>query len=344
MQQTLSRHQPPNLPVQVGLVLAILALTCAPSRGQAMPDGLAAPKKVVYIDQDFPPAYVEFNKTKERFAKLGRHNVELSFVPSTSPDDPDKTPRWIERTRAIDPALILATNSNEAIVATREFPATPILYLSNADPRTNKLSAQRDAERNVSGVIFYQPIEGKLVEFLARCVPTVRSVGLLTRTGAAAASTVRAFLQAGAEGGLRIVTVSPALDASWPSIRDAMRSTKVDAWLFPSNFLSTKHRPNLVEYSRAQNLPAMFERKQATDMGGLMSYQHTLLTWHDIWVKQADLIFDGVPPAQIPIERPRTFEFRVNLDAASRIKGFQKQCLREANVLVNVPLGSASNQ
>jgi putative ABC transport system substrate-binding protein len=63
----------------------------------------------------------------------------------------------------------------------------------------------------------------------------------------------------------------------------------------------------------------MYEYRDWTEAGGLMSYGPSFRAMHQRAAYYVDRILKGAAPADLPVERPREFEFVVNLRTAQTL-------------------------
>jgi putative ABC transport system substrate-binding protein len=88
--------------------------------------------------------------------------------------------------------------------------------------------------------------------------------------------------------------------------------------LFPSP-LGSAHRAQIVQLAARHHWPAMYDRRDYVDEGGLMAYAASLT---DLWRRAAvyvDKILRGANPADLPIEQPQRFDFTMNLGTAEAL-------------------------
>ena len=81
-------------------------------------------------------------------------------------------------------------------------------------------------------------------------------------------------------------------------------------------------RPNenrIIALALKSRFPSMYDRREAVDIGGLMSYGADLADSYRRVAYYVDKILKGSKPADIPVEQPTRFEFVINLKAAKQI-------------------------
>jgi putative ABC transport system substrate-binding protein len=79
------------------------------------------------------------------------------------------------------------------------------------------------------------------------------------------------------------------------------------------------HRVQIVDLAVKSRLPAIYDRREFVDDGGLMSYGTNFADLSRRAATYVDKILKGRTPADLPVEQPMKFEFVVNLKAAKQI-------------------------
>ncbi|MGH7797880.1 MAG: ABC transporter substrate-binding protein [Candidatus Binatia bacterium] len=83
--------------------------------------------------------------------------------------------------------------------------------------------------------------------------------------------------------------------------------------------LMNEHRKRLIEFAAKNKLPAMYNREEFVEAGGLVSYATSFIDLTRRSATYVDKILKGTKPSDIPVEQPTKFEFIINLKAAKQI-------------------------
>ena len=78
-------------------------------------------------------------------------------------------------------------------------------------------------------------------------------------------------------------------------------------------------RPRILDFAAKSRLPAMYDRTDNVNGGGLMSYGVNEPELFRRAATYVDKILKGAKPADLPVEQPMKFEFIVNLKTAKQI-------------------------
>jgi putative ABC transport system substrate-binding protein len=83
--------------------------------------------------------------------------------------------------------------------------------------------------------------------------------------------------------------------------------------------LMNGHRKRIVEFAAKSKLPAMYQRDEFVEAGGLVSYATSIIDLSRRAATYVDKILKGTKPSDIPVEQPTKFELVINLKAAKQI-------------------------
>src|SRR5262245_2350703 len=99
----------------------------------------------------------------------------------------------------------------------------------------------------------------------------------------------------------------------------AMTQERPDGLLVLTDEILYQYKNSIADFAIRQHLPAVFQFREFSERGGLMSYGPSL---PDMFRKAANYvsrILRGAKPADLPIEQPTKFEFVINLKTANAL-------------------------
>jgi ABC-type uncharacterized transport system substrate-binding protein len=163
---------------------------------------------------------------------------------------------------------------------------------------------------NITGLSSLAPeISGKQLELLKEIIPRLSRVAVLgnsTNPGNAQALT-ETELAAGALGvKLQNLDILGRKDID-PAFRAASKG-RADALLVLTNPIATSQRTQITDLAVKNRLPAIYDRPEFVEDGGLMTYS---VSQNDLYRRAAtyvDKILKGAKPADLPVEQPTKFE------------------------------------
>lgn len=234
--------------------------------------------------------------------------------------------RWVEGRFERSPEIIaefvrlkvdvIVTHATPNVVAAKKMaPDIPIVFPSAGDPVANGIVASLARPGgNVTGLsVRSADLAHKMVELLRDLDRKIRRVAILYHVGNPISLLQTSAVQSAAgKSGLdvAIVEIRKAEDLA-PAI-EALKGN-ADALIVPSEPLYNSNRIQINSSALKVRLPTIYFDRVYVESGGLMSYGPQ---WPSMWRRTAelvDMILNGVKPADIPVEQPKTFEFVINL-------------------------------
>jgi putative ABC transport system substrate-binding protein len=174
---------------------------------------------------------------------------------------------------------------------------------------------------NITGLATLAPeISGKQLEFLKEIVPKlsrVAVVGTSTRPGNAEALRATELAAKALTVQLQYLEVRDPKDIE-TAFRAASKGRAEAVLVFGGPVISS-HRTQIVDLAVKNRLPAIYERAEFVDAGGLMFYGASITDLSRRAATYVDKILKGTKPADLPVEQPTKFEFVINLKAAKQI-------------------------
>ncbi len=163
-------------------------------------------------------------------------------------------------------------------------------------------------------------INGKRLELLKEIVPRLSRVAVLasSTTPGNAQQLKETELAARALGvQLQFLNVRGAKDIE-PAFRGASKE-RADAILVLQSPVFVNERTQLTELAVKSRLPAIYDRREFVDDGGLICYGTNFTDLSHRAATYVDKILKGAKPADLPVEQPTKFELIINLKAAKQI-------------------------
>jgi putative ABC transport system substrate-binding protein len=103
------------------------------------------------------------------------------------------------------------------------------------------------------------------------------------------------------------------------AFRGAVKGRAEAALMMMAGGVANPHRTQILELAVRSRLPAVYERSEFVEHGGLMTYGVNLNDLDRRAATYVDKILKGAKPADLPVEQPVKFELIINLKAAKQI-------------------------
>ena len=219
---------------------------------------------------------------------------------------------------------IIITVGPPAARAAKEVTATiPIVMMQVGDPvGSGFVASLARPGGNITGLSSLAPeLSGKRLELLKEIVPRLSRVAVFgTSTSPDNAQSLREVeLAAGAlKLKLQYLDIRDPKDIE-TAFRAASKGRAEAVLMMVTGAIATTHRTEIAELAVKSRLPAIYERQEHVEAGGLMTYG---VNQNDLDRRAAtyvDKILKGRTPADLPVEQPIKFEFIINLKAAKQI-------------------------
>ena len=198
----------------------------------------------------------------------------------------------------------------------------PIVFIAHADPvGTGHVASLARPGGNITGLAILQTeIGAKGLEILRSVVPTVTRIAVLWHPGTpSAAPGLKALEEPARRLRLELQPVGARSAAELEGAFAAMARARAQGVVVLATPIFFGERQRLGELAIAHRLPTMFQIRDYTEAGGLMSYGADLA---DLYLRAAilvDKILKGAKPGDIPIEQPTKFELIINLKTAKAL-------------------------
>jgi putative ABC transport system substrate-binding protein len=221
-------------------------------------------------------------------------------------------------------AIIVATGGSISAIAAKSVTTTiPIVFTSGGDPVQLGLVASLNRPGgNVTGVnLFTSTLAAKRLELLHELVPAARVVAMLVNpTNPNWEADTKAVQTAAPAIGVQIVVLKASNGTEIGKAFDALSQHKVDAILVGADPLfDNSGRDQLIVLTARHAVPAIYDFRDVTVAGGLVSYGSNLAEGYRLAGIYAGRILKGTKPADLPVQQPSKFEFVINLKTAKAL-------------------------
>jgi len=233
----------------------------------------------------------------------------------------DRFPTLIAELIRLRVAVIAAPASTSAVVVAKKLTTTiPIVFLTAADPvEAGLVASLARPGGNVTGVAaLSNELDSKKLELLHEFVPSAAVMGLLVNP----ASSVLAKVQLSEVSeianklGLQLHVLQATTERDFEDVFITIAKLQMGGLVIGSENLFTTGSKQLVALALRYKVPAIYQFREFTEAGGLLSYGPDLLDMHRLAGVYTGNIIKGKKPADLPVQQPTKFELIVNLKTA----------------------------
>jgi putative ABC transport system substrate-binding protein len=259
---------------------------------------------------------------REGLQKLGwaeGRNIRIDTRWAT-PDDVELRQRFAQELVALQPDIILSSNTPPTAVLLQQTRTIPIIFASIADPVGSGFVASfARPGGNATGFTILEPtMAGKWLELLKEIVPRVTRVAALFNPATAPYFDyfVTPFKAAAPSFGVEAI-VAPVRDKSEleSAIAAQGRAPNTGLVVMPDSFM-TAHRAEVTSLAARFRLPVISPYRYYTELGGLLSYGIDFTDNYRRAAGYADRILKGAKPSELAVQAPVKFELVINLKTA----------------------------
>src|SRR6516162_4532051 len=218
---------------------------------------------------------------------------------------------------------LIVSSGPTATPAAKEATSTiPIVMGFDSDPVANRfVTSLARPGGSITGLsTLYPEISGKQLELLKEIVPRLSRVAVLgTSTQPGNAQSLRETELAAEAFGVQLQYLEVLAPKDFETAFQAANKGRAEAVLVLQSFVLTSQRKQLVDLAVKNRLPAIYDRREFVEDGGLMTYSVSSTDLFRRAATYVDKIPKGAKPAELPVEQPTKFEFIINVKAAKQI-------------------------
>jgi putative ABC transport system substrate-binding protein len=195
----------------------------------------------------------------------------------------------------------------------------PTVFIAGSDPVAQGfVQSLARPGGNITGFSVLQPSLGpKWMELLKEIAPSVRRVAVLMNTDNSGSTVmVRSISDAAPKLGVEAVALTVRSAAEIEAALETLAKTPDSGFVVPADPSLSAHRQLVVELAARHRLPAIYALRNFAVAGGLVSYGISIPALFGQAAGYIDQILRGEKVADLPVQRPTTFELVLNLRAA----------------------------
>jgi putative ABC transport system substrate-binding protein len=219
--------------------------------------------------------------------------------------------------------VVLAASSRAARAVKEATSVTPIVAVGmSSDPvATGLVESLARPGGNLTGVFVDLPeLSGKLLELLKEGAPGISQVVVLWEPADPGHATLlREVELAGRSLGVQLQSIALDSPDDIDRLSTAVTISGVGGLIVFSSTTLNAQRARIADLAANKGLPAISPIGGFAAAGGLMSYGPNFADMYRRAATYVDKILKGTKPADLPVERPITFDFIVNLKTAQAL-------------------------
>jgi putative ABC transport system substrate-binding protein len=218
---------------------------------------------------------------------------------------------------------IFAVNTPTALAMQRTGTTRPVVFAIVSEPvEIGLVESLPRPGRNFTGLTtINRELMAKRLEVLTETLPGLTQVGYLANPDYVAHAAQRAEMEAAARGlGLTLHLAEARAPAELEGAFARLAAAHVGAFILQQDALFGNHRARVITLATQHRLPGMSVWSFYPRSGGFMSYGANTEDLNRRAADYVDKILKGALPADLPVERPTTFELVINLKTAEALR------------------------
>ena len=258
---------------------------------------------------------------EDQLSQLGyRRGANLEIRERYAEGDPERLPDLARALAAGGVDVIIASGAAAAQAVRRATPDQRALFVSANPVQAGLVASHARPGGKLSGIsLQMEDIASKWPEILREALPQARRVGIVADRQNPGTNQQDVATAAAKTLGLAVIVFDVGGAADIEPKLEAARAADVDGVIVCSSPLFSAYAAAVVGAAARLRLPAIYEHRQFTEAGGLLSYGPDLAAVFRRLAVLAERVARGADPGEIPVEQPTRFELVVNVRAAREI-------------------------
>jgi putative tryptophan/tyrosine transport system substrate-binding protein len=216
--------------------------------------------------------------------------------------------------------VIVATGGTPSARAAKSATSTiPIVFTTGGDPVEQGLVASLARPGgNLTGVsMMFTELMPKRLELLSEVAPQARVIALLVNPNAPSTARIIGDVQEAARTkGVQLHIVRAGTEGEIDAAFATLVQLQAGALVVSPDAFFNSRREQLLALASRHAVPAIYEWREFTAAGGLISYGPIVAAGFRLAGIYAGKILKGAKPADLPVQQSTTFELVINLKTA----------------------------
>jgi len=198
----------------------------------------------------------------------------------------------------------------------------PVVFATGGDPVEFGLVASMNRPGGNATAVTVRSAElgSKRLELLHNLLPSVTLVALLLNPNNPTADTITKDVEAAAQLlGLQVYIARARSDRETDDALAAVARERAGALLVPADPLFIGRRPQVIGLAKRYAIPAIYDRRDFPEDGGLMSYGASVVDQYYQSGRYVGRILKGEKAGDLPVLQPTKFELVINAKTAKSL-------------------------
>ena len=278
-----------------------------------------------FVNAAFPQRYARplsaFLKGLGEAGYVDGHNVVIEYRWAEGQND--RLPAMAADLVHREVAVIAATSTPAALAAKAATTTIPIVFETSADPVQLGLVASLNRPGgNVTGVTQLNlEIVPKRLELLHELLPTASVMALLVNPTdpGLAEPTTRGLQTAASTLGLQLRVLNASTERDFDEVFATLDQLRPGGLVIGGDALFNSLSEQLAALTVRHAVPAIYQWRQFTAAGGLMSYGSDIADSYRLAGIYVGRILKGEKPADLPVQQATKVELYINLKTAKAL-------------------------
>jgi putative ABC transport system substrate-binding protein len=219
-------------------------------------------------------------------------------------------------------AVIVAGGIGSALGVRKASATIPLVFLAGDDPVKFSLVASLNRPGGMATGVAWLTSEifAKRLDLVRVLVPAARAIGVLVNSKSPEVAPQLEDIETAARTLGRPLRIGQASnDAEFEPAFTNLVAGGVDALVVSNDAFFNGRRERIIALAERHRLPTLYDRREYSVSGGLMSYGTSYAAAYREIGLYAGRILKGTKPADLPIEQATRFELVINLKAANAL-------------------------